>query len=68
MAFLVIATLAILFGPGVLALITAYGIEDIKPTWKQPLLRIGVILLILGGLLFLLLLWSCNDLARHPIQ
>jgi hypothetical protein len=68
MVHLVIETLVILFGPGLLALVAAYDVQDIKPEWKNPLIRIGVFLLIVGGILFLLLLKACSDLAQHPVQ
>jgi hypothetical protein len=68
MGILIIKTLVILLGPGLLAIIISFGIGDDKPKWKMPLLRIGVFLLIIGILLFVLLAAACNDLRQHPIN
>jgi hypothetical protein len=68
MGTLIVAALAILLGPGVLLIIAALGVGDDRPKWKRPLLRIGIVLLLIGALLVLLLAWVCNDLRQHPIN
>jgi len=68
MGILIIITLAVLFGPGFILIFEAYNLEDIKPKWKKPMLRIGIFLLMIGMTMFLLLLKSCNELANNRIM
>ena len=67
MGTLTIGALAILLGPGLLLIIAACGIGD-ESKWKMPLLRIGIFILTIGILLLLLLVRSCDDLQKHPIN
>ena len=64
MGFVIITTLAILFGPGLFLIIAAYDVEDMKPKWKKPLLRAGVFFLIIGMLLLLLLFKACRGFGN----